>query len=178
MSWNWRILDLLKLSVQTKSSMPCVDHLCTWHPKCFWVALTMPKWIYGLFLFLFIIYFLFFSIIFKKIFRSVGVILYECLFGKAPYKSESLEELVDKIKSEQPIGNSRFLSKISIFVQFFNFCPIFQFLSNILIFVRFFNFFFIFQFLSNFSIFVQFSILTILSRTIDWNFQSCLILIT
>jgi len=34
---------------------------------------------------------------------SVGVILYECLFGKAPYKSESLEELVDKIKSEQPI---------------------------------------------------------------------------
>ena len=34
---------------------------------------------------------------------SVGVILYECLFGKAPYKSETLEELVAKIKSEQPI---------------------------------------------------------------------------
>lgn len=34
---------------------------------------------------------------------SVGVILYECLFGKAPYKSESLDDLLTKIKSEQPI---------------------------------------------------------------------------
>ena len=34
---------------------------------------------------------------------SVGVILYECLFGKAPYKSDTLEELVQKIKCEQPI---------------------------------------------------------------------------
>jgi len=34
---------------------------------------------------------------------SVGVILYECLFGKAPYKSETLEELLIKIKSETPI---------------------------------------------------------------------------
>ena len=34
---------------------------------------------------------------------SVGVILYECLFGKAPYKSETLEELVIKIKTEEPI---------------------------------------------------------------------------
>ena len=34
---------------------------------------------------------------------SVGVILYECLFGKAPYKSDTLEELLIKIKSEQPI---------------------------------------------------------------------------
>ena len=34
---------------------------------------------------------------------SVGVILYECLFGKAPYKSETLDELLQKIKSEQPI---------------------------------------------------------------------------
>ncbi|XP_063990767.1 serine/threonine-protein kinase ULK3 isoform X2 [Diachasmimorpha longicaudata] len=30
---------------------------------------------------------------------SVGVIMYECLFGKAPYSSSSLEELVEKIKS-------------------------------------------------------------------------------
>ena len=34
---------------------------------------------------------------------SVGVILYECLFGKAPYKSETLEELLIKIKSDHPI---------------------------------------------------------------------------
>ena len=34
---------------------------------------------------------------------SVGVILYESLFGKAPYKSDTLEELLQKIKSEQPI---------------------------------------------------------------------------
>ena len=70
---------------------------------------------------------------------SVGVILYECLFGKAPYKSESLEELVDKIKSEQPIGNSKFLSNFSIFVQFFEsstfvqfsiFCVIFHFFPH------------------------------------------------
>ena len=31
------------------------------------------------------------------------MILYECLFGKAPYKSESLDDLLTKIKSEQPI---------------------------------------------------------------------------
>ena len=31
------------------------------------------------------------------------MILYECLFGKAPYKSETLEDLLIKIKSEKPI---------------------------------------------------------------------------
>ena len=34
---------------------------------------------------------------------SVGVILYECLFGQAPYKSESLDELLLKIQSETPV---------------------------------------------------------------------------
>ncbi|XP_015120414.1 serine/threonine-protein kinase ULK3 [Diachasma alloeum] len=34
---------------------------------------------------------------------SVGVIMYECLFGKAPYSSSSLEELAEKIKSCKPI---------------------------------------------------------------------------
>ena len=34
---------------------------------------------------------------------SVGVILYECLFGRAPYKSDSLDELLIKVKSETPI---------------------------------------------------------------------------
>lgn len=34
---------------------------------------------------------------------SVGVILYECLFGKAPYSSKSFEELINKIKSNKPI---------------------------------------------------------------------------
>ncbi len=34
---------------------------------------------------------------------SVGIILYECLFGKAPYKSDTLEELLHKIKEERPI---------------------------------------------------------------------------
>eukprot|EP00096_Caligus_rogercresseyi_P015710 TRINITY_DN8179_c0_g1_i1.p1 TRINITY_DN8179_c0_g1~~TRINITY_DN8179_c0_g1_i1.p1 ORF type:complete len:471 (-),score=182.70 TRINITY_DN8179_c0_g1_i1:84-1496(-) len=34
---------------------------------------------------------------------SVGVILYECLFGQAPYKSSSSEELFDKIKEDAPI---------------------------------------------------------------------------
>ena len=29
---------------------------------------------------------------------SVGIILYECLFGRAPYKSETLEQLLNKIK--------------------------------------------------------------------------------
>lgn len=29
---------------------------------------------------------------------SVGVIMYECLFGKAPYSSETFQELADKIK--------------------------------------------------------------------------------
>lgn len=34
---------------------------------------------------------------------SIGVILYECLFGKAPYSSRSMEELLDKVKSLQKI---------------------------------------------------------------------------
>ncbi|KAL6265553.1 hypothetical protein P5V15_002348 [Pogonomyrmex californicus] len=34
---------------------------------------------------------------------SVGVIMYECLFGKAPYSSSSFQELAEKIKSSQLI---------------------------------------------------------------------------
>ncbi|KAF4519166.1 hypothetical protein B566_EDAN008229, partial [Ephemera danica] len=34
---------------------------------------------------------------------SVGVILYEALFGKAPYSSPSLDELLTKVKSHAPI---------------------------------------------------------------------------
>merc|ERR1719278_1786760 len=33
---------------------------------------------------------------------SVGVILYECLFGKAPYKSESLDDLLEKSLQRDP----------------------------------------------------------------------------
>lgn len=35
---------------------------------------------------------------------SVGVILYECLFGKAPYKSNSVEECIAKLKEDKPIA--------------------------------------------------------------------------
>lgn len=31
---------------------------------------------------------------------SVGVIAYECLFGKAPYSSSSISELQEKIKNQ------------------------------------------------------------------------------
>lgn len=34
---------------------------------------------------------------------SIGVILYECLFGAAPYRSKSVEELVEKVKTLQKI---------------------------------------------------------------------------
>ncbi|XP_073966643.1 unc-51 like kinase 3 homolog Aduk [Choristoneura fumiferana] len=34
---------------------------------------------------------------------SVGVIMYECLFGKAPYSSSTLKELIDKIQNRTPI---------------------------------------------------------------------------
>ncbi|XP_015608023.1 serine/threonine-protein kinase ULK3 isoform X2 [Cephus cinctus] len=34
---------------------------------------------------------------------SVGVIMYECLFGKAPYSSSSFQELAEKIKDQRPI---------------------------------------------------------------------------
>ncbi|KAF3429420.1 hypothetical protein E2986_00644 [Frieseomelitta varia] len=34
---------------------------------------------------------------------SVGVIMYECLFGKAPYSSGSFQELAEKIKDCRPI---------------------------------------------------------------------------
>lgn len=34
---------------------------------------------------------------------SVGVIMYECLFGKAPYSSSSFQELADKIRSKAPV---------------------------------------------------------------------------
>lgn len=34
---------------------------------------------------------------------SIGVILYECIFGRAPYSSKSLDELLHKIKTKQKI---------------------------------------------------------------------------
>lgn len=34
---------------------------------------------------------------------SIGVILYECLFGQAPYSSRSMQELLDKVKCLQKI---------------------------------------------------------------------------
>jgi serine/threonine-protein kinase ULK3 len=34
---------------------------------------------------------------------SIGVIFYECLFGKAPYSSRTMEELLEKVKSLQRI---------------------------------------------------------------------------
>ncbi|KAG7164343.1 serine/threonine-protein kinase ULK3-like [Homarus americanus] len=34
---------------------------------------------------------------------SVGVILYECLFGKAPYSSKTMNELIEKIKKDKAI---------------------------------------------------------------------------
>lgn len=34
---------------------------------------------------------------------SIGVILYECLFGAAPYSSKSIEELMDKIQKKKKI---------------------------------------------------------------------------
>ncbi|XP_070511150.1 serine/threonine-protein kinase ULK3 isoform X2 [Cardiocondyla obscurior] len=38
---------------------------------------------------------------------SVGVIMYECLFGKAPYSSSSFQELAEKIKESRPIEMPR-----------------------------------------------------------------------
>ena len=43
---------------------------------------------------------------------SIGVILYECLFGKAPYSSKTLDELLKKIKAKQMIEIPK-LPKIS-----------------------------------------------------------------
>lgn len=34
---------------------------------------------------------------------SIGVILYECIFGRAPYSSKTLDELLQKIKAKQKI---------------------------------------------------------------------------
>lgn len=34
---------------------------------------------------------------------SIGVILYECIFGCAPYSSKNLDELLNKIKTKQKI---------------------------------------------------------------------------
>lgn len=34
---------------------------------------------------------------------SIGIIMYECLFGKTPYTSKSVQELVEKIKTQKPI---------------------------------------------------------------------------
>jgi serine/threonine-protein kinase ULK/ATG1 len=34
---------------------------------------------------------------------SVGVIMYECLFGRAPYSSNDFKELAEKIKLQIPI---------------------------------------------------------------------------
>lgn len=34
---------------------------------------------------------------------SIGVILYECIFGRAPYSSKTLDELLNRIKVKQKI---------------------------------------------------------------------------
>lgn len=44
---------------------------------------------------------------------SIGVILYECIFGNAPYSSKSLDELLKKIKNQQKIIISPY-AKISM----------------------------------------------------------------
>lgn len=41
--------------------------------------------------------------VYNRFFLSLGVILYECLFGKAPYSSGTVEELVNKIKADRRI---------------------------------------------------------------------------
>ena len=41
---------------------------------------------------------------------SVGVIMYECLFGRAPYSSSNFRELAEKIKSQLPIQVFLFLN--------------------------------------------------------------------
>ena len=35
---------------------------------------------------------------------SIGVILYEAVFGKAPFSSDTLEQLVMKIKEDVPVS--------------------------------------------------------------------------
>lgn len=51
---------------------------------------------------------------------SVGVIMYECLFGKAPYSSSSFQELAEKIRSKAPVEVKLFpcanaLIKVTLF---------------------------------------------------------------
>ena len=36
-------------------------------------------------------------------FRSAGVILYECLFGKAPFSSDSIEQVIKQLLDSEPI---------------------------------------------------------------------------
>lgn len=45
---------------------------------------------------------------------SIGVIMYECLFGKAPYSSNSVLELTEKIKSQMPIDVSNFANTFTL----------------------------------------------------------------
>ncbi|CAN8011127.1 unnamed protein product [Ixodes pacificus] len=37
---------------------------------------------------------------------SVGIIMYECLFGSAPYSSPTFEEVAAKIRTNEPIKAS------------------------------------------------------------------------
>jgi serine/threonine protein kinase len=39
---------------------------------------------------------------------SVGIIAYQCLFGKAPLPSGTCQELVEAVKSQRPIEVSSF----------------------------------------------------------------------
>lgn len=44
---------------------------------------------------------------------SIGVILYECLFGQAPYSSKTIDELLHKIKTKRKIEIPKY-TKISM----------------------------------------------------------------
>ena len=37
------------------------------------------------------------------LFRSAGVILYECIFGRAPFSSDSMEQVISQLLSPDPI---------------------------------------------------------------------------
>lgn len=44
---------------------------------------------------------------------SIGVILYECLFGQAPYQSRTIQELLDKVEAKKRIEIPKSATKIS-----------------------------------------------------------------
>lgn len=101
------ISDYRNISIIVNLRHHLEGHLCTWLQKYLIMVNMIIELTYGNSYSSFLSFFFALNILFSyylfQYFRSSGVILYECLYGRAPFATDSYEKLIDQIKSHEPI---------------------------------------------------------------------------